>query len=93
MSRSASRVYKPFSFQCSPLIRGPKRAYRNSRESFYTRDSCHSEQGFNFQDKTSFWEGDPPSELTVPQTDTDEQVEYTKALERTMLKELDKMTP
>jgi hypothetical protein len=30
---------------------------------------------------------------TVPQTDTGEQVEYTKALERTMLKELGKMTP
>ena len=26
-------------------------------------------------------------ELTVPQTDTGEQVEYTRALERTMLKE------
>jgi hypothetical protein len=30
---------------------------------------------------------------TVPQTDTGELVEYTKALERTMLKELGKMTP
>ena len=29
----------------------------------------------------------------VPQTDTGEQVEYTKALERTMLKELGKLTP
>ncbi len=29
----------------------------------------------------------------VPQTDTGELVEYTKALERTMLKELGKMTP
>lgn len=43
--------------------------------------------------KTSFWEGDPPGELTVPQTDTGEQVEYTRALERTMSKELGKMTP
>ena len=30
---------------------------------------------------------------TVPQTDTGEQVGYTKALERTMLKELGKMAP
>ena len=28
---------------------------------------------------------------TVPQTDTGRQVEYTKALERTMLKELGKL--
>ncbi|CAA7039572.1 unnamed protein product [Microthlaspi erraticum] len=44
-------------------------------------------------EKTSNWEGDPPGELTVPQTDTGEQVEYTRALERTMSKELGKMTP
>ena len=49
--------------------------------------------GGNFQEKTSNWEGDPPGELTVPQTDTGEQVEYTRALERTMSKELGKMTP
>jgi hypothetical protein len=30
---------------------------------------------------------------TVPQTDTGELVEYTKALERTTLKELGKLTP
>jgi hypothetical protein len=30
---------------------------------------------------------------TVPETDTGGQVEYTKALERTMLKELGKMPP
>ena len=30
---------------------------------------------------------------TVPQTDTGGQVEHTKALERTMLKELGKMLP
>ena len=30
---------------------------------------------------------------TVPETDTGGQVEYTKALERTMLKELGKMHP
>jgi hypothetical protein len=30
---------------------------------------------------------------TVPQTDTGEPVEHTKALERTMLKELGKITP
>ena len=30
---------------------------------------------------------------TVPQTDTGGQVEYTKALERTMLKELGKLPP
>ena len=35
--------------------------------------------GFNFQEKTSNWEGDPPGELTVPQTDTGSQVEYTRA--------------
>ncbi|GJY99227.1 hypothetical protein Tco_0516657 [Tanacetum coccineum] len=45
------------------------------------------------EEKTSNWEGDPPGELTVPQTDTGEQVEYTRALERTMSKELGKMTP
>ncbi len=31
--------------------------------------------------------------VSVPQTDTGGQVEYTKALERTILKELGKMTP
>jgi hypothetical protein len=31
--------------------------------------------------------------ITVPQTDTGGQVEHTKALERTMLKELGKMPP
>ena len=30
---------------------------------------------------------------TVPQTDTGGKVEYTKALERTWVKELGKMTP
>ncbi len=40
-----------------------------------------------FQEKTSL------GYYTVPQTDTGEQVEYTKAFERTMLKELGKMTP
>ncbi len=108
MCRSASRVYKPFSFQCSPfessvgafslLIRvGVAREQSvppcHSRESVYSRDCCHSQQGENFQEKTSNWEGDPPGELTVPQTDTGEQVEYTRALERTMSKELGKMTP
>ena len=56
----------------------------------------------HFQEKTSNWEfretrsrnpDDLPGELTVPQTDTGEQVEYTRALERTMSKELGKMTP
>lgn len=66
----------------------------NSDESVYSRDCCHSQQGrLGFQEKTSNWEGDPPGELTVPQTDTGEQVEYTRALERTMSKELGKMTP
>ena len=32
-----------------------------------------------------------PSLKTVPETDTGGQVEYTKALERTMLKELGKL--
>ena len=31
--------------------------------------------------------------VTVPQTDTGRQVEYTKALERTLVKELGKLTP
>ena len=34
-----------------------------------------------------------PALKTVPETDTGGLVEYTKALERTMLKELGKMTP
>ena len=34
-----------------------------------------------------------PAYKTVPETDTGGLVEYTKALERTMLKELGKMTP
>ncbi len=34
-----------------------------------------------------------PTLLTVPQTNTGGQVENTKALERTMLKELGKMPP
>ena len=34
-----------------------------------------------------------PPIMTVPQTDTGGQVEYTKALERTMLKELGKLHP
>ncbi|GAB2213522.1 hypothetical protein Drorol1_Dr00017829 [Drosera rotundifolia] len=66
----------------------------HSRESVYSRDCCHSQQGrLGFQEKTSNWEGDPPGELTVPQTDTGEQVEYTRALERTMSKELGKIPP
>ena len=32
-------------------------------------------------------------QLTVPQTDTGSQVEHTKALERTRVKELGKMAP
>ncbi|GJW58973.1 hypothetical protein Tco_0105704 [Tanacetum coccineum] len=77
MSRSASRVYKPFSFQCSP--------FESSVGAFslLIRVGVAREQS----------EGDPPGELTVPQTDTGEQVEYTRALERTMSKELGKMTP
>ncbi|GJU05230.1 hypothetical protein Tco_1121660 [Tanacetum coccineum] len=83
MSRSASRVYKPFSFQCSP--------FESSVGAFslLIRVGVAREQS----EKTSNWEGDPPGELTVPQTDTGEQVEYTRALERTMSKELGKMTP
>ena len=37
--------------------------------------------------------GNSPSAKTVPETDTGGQVEHTKALERTMLKELGKLTP
>jgi hypothetical protein len=33
------------------------------------------------------------SSATVPQTDTGGQVEYTEALERTLVKELGKMAP
>jgi len=50
----------------------------------------------DFQEKTWWnWENldSSSAKRTVPQTDTGEQVEYTKALERTMLKELGKMTP
>ncbi|GKC44160.1 hypothetical protein Tco_1061882 [Tanacetum coccineum] len=53
MSRSASRVYKPFSFQCSP--------FESSVGAFslLIRVGVAREQS-----------GDPPGELTVPQTDT-----------------------
>jgi len=65
-------------------------------ESFIFMCSCFAlfPKEWHFQEKTSNWE-DPltPGELTVPQTDTGEQVEYTRALERTMSKELGKMTP
>ena len=37
--------------------------------------------------------GNSPSIWTVPETDTGGWVEYTKALERTVLKELGKLTP
>ena len=37
--------------------------------------------------------GNSPREQTVPETDTGGQVEYTKALERTVLKELGKLPP
>ena len=37
--------------------------------------------------------GNSPIVKTVPQTDTGGQVEHTKALERTMLKELGKLHP
>jgi hypothetical protein len=37
--------------------------------------------------------GNSSTDKTVPQTDTGGQVEYTKALERTTLKELGKMPP
>ena len=86
-------------FQFSLLIRvGVAREQSvptcHSHESVYSRDCCHSQLWrLGFQEKTSNWEGDPPGELTVPQTDTGEQVEYTRALERTMSKELGKMTP
>ncbi len=39
--------------------------------------------------KTSWW----TAEVTVPQTDSGGRVEYTKALERTVVKELCKLTP
>ena len=35
--------------------------------------------------------GNSPSDRTVPETDTGGQVEYTQALERTVLKELGKL--
>ena len=37
--------------------------------------------------------GNSPADKTVPETDTGGQVEHTKALERTTLKELGKMPP
>ena len=37
--------------------------------------------------------GNSPSAKTVPETDTGGRVEYTKALERTVLKELGKLPP
>ena len=37
--------------------------------------------------------GNSPGAQTVPETDTGRQVEYTQALERTVLKELGKLTP
>ena len=37
--------------------------------------------------------GNSSTDKTVPQTDTGGQVEHTKALERTMLKELGKLHP
>ena len=37
--------------------------------------------------------GNSTSVQTVPETDTGGQVEYTKALERTLLKELGKLLP
>ncbi len=49
----------------------------------------------NFYEKTWWnWENldSFSAKQTIPQTDIGEQVEYTKALERTMLKELNKMT-
>ena len=37
--------------------------------------------------------GNSSTNKTVPQTDTGGQVEYTKALERTLVKELGKIAP
>ena len=37
--------------------------------------------------------GNSPADKTVPETDTGGQVEHTKALERTVLKELGKLPP
>ena len=37
--------------------------------------------------------GNSPTVQTVPETDTGGQVEYTKALERSVLKELGKLPP
>ena len=52
--------------------------------------SCRS-----LSDWTGFEEvpGNSPSIQTVPETDTGGQVEYTKALERSLLKELGKLPP
>ena len=51
--------------------------------------------GFPLSDWGGSWIGSGNSSdiWTVPETDTGGLVEYTKALERTMLKELGKMTP
>lgn len=56
-----------------------ERAYRPAIVARILIVATEGGQGLNFQEKTSNWEGDPPGELTVPQTDTGEQVEYTKA--------------
>ena len=37
--------------------------------------------------------GNSPRDMTVPETDTGGLVEHTKALERTLLKELGKLPP
>jgi hypothetical protein len=49
----------------------------------------------SLSDWTGFDEvpGNSPSIQTVPETDTGGQVEYTKALERRVLKELGKLPP
>ncbi|KAL2926037.1 Photosystem II D2 protein [Bienertia sinuspersici] len=59
-----SGLIEPGAF--SLLIRVEVSASRTyqSRESVYSRDCCHSQQGrLGFQEKTSNWEGDPPGEL------------------------------
>ena len=51
--------------------------------------------GLALSDWPGHWDrpGNSPSVETVPETDTGGLVEYTKALERTALKELGKLPP
>nr|GMC93603.1 hypothetical protein Iba_chr05bCG3960 [Ipomoea batatas] len=42
----------------------------HSHESLYSRDCCHSQQGLNFQEKTSNWEGEQGTALRIGHADS-----------------------